>query len=285
MKKHSDLGITNMQDLSQSTVEALESRSQTLLHQIWSEQSPDLSSLADSSTLFMLVGQIVHLFGVDELSEALAKRQWLFGLFNLSDESCQMQGYEDGTAVVTASFSATLQHSPTDEASFWVFCSLVWNLNEAPDANARLTLCQMTITEASPGIQQSVSRGIPTQLTAREVPETPPLALHSSDRRSSTHWVIPDQILYVAAAHQYTNIYCIDRLVRIRAPFAKVVEQLDGIVVPVHRSYAVNPAHVSRLEEDELQLSNGAKVPVPAKRVREIRELLSRSSTAIGAGD
>lgn len=50
----------------------------------------------------------------------------------------------------------------------------------------------------------------------------------------------------------------------------------------VHRSYAVNPIYVSRLAGETLYLVNGAKLPVPAKRVKDVRLMLAQHCEKLG---
>ena len=53
-----------------------------------------------------------------------------------------------------------------------------------------------------------------------------------------THWIQPDSIIYVAAAHQYTDIYCDDRRLRVHATFTSVVAQLGDAVFAFLKNHA-----------------------------------------------
>ena len=89
-------------------------------------------------------------------------------------------------------------------------------------------------------------------------------------------------MIYIAADHQYTNIYCRDRLIHLRAPFSDVIKQMDDCVVRVHRSYAVNPLYISHMKGTKLHLITGAQVPIPYKRVSKVRADLSKYCIRLG---
>jgi len=110
-------------------------------------------------------------------------------------------------------------------------------------------------------------------------------ALQARGTDGVTHWIQPDSIIYVAAAHQYTDIYCTDRRMRLRASIASITDQLSSVVVRVHRSYAVNPAYISRFEQDSLYLTTGTVIPIPAKRLREVRQALQEHFNKLGKRD
>ncbi|ACV22182.1 Response regulator of the LytR/AlgR family [Slackia heliotrinireducens] len=109
------------------------------------------------------------------------------------------------------------------------------------------------------------------------------LPLQASDAQGTTHWLTPDEIVFVEADHQYTNVHCRMGSIRLRSSFGDVVKQLDNVVLKVHRSYAVNPAYVRRLEREILYLTTGDKLPVPSKRVRQVRRDLLEWSRQMGS--
>lgn len=108
------------------------------------------------------------------------------------------------------------------------------------------------------------------------------LALQAHGADGTTHWVSSHSVVYVVAAHQYTDIYCRDRLIHLRASFSDVIKQLSVCVVRVHRSYAVNPLYISHLKGVKLHLTNGVQVPIPIKQRRRIRMELSEYFVQLG---
>lgn len=51
-------------------------------------------------------------------------------------------------------------------------------------------------------------------------------------------------------------------------------EQDKKLLIPVHRSYLVNPDYISSIERYTLTLLNGTKIPIPVRKYNEVREVL-----------
>ena len=64
-----------------------------------------------------------------------------------------------------------------------------------------------------------------------------------------------------------------------------MLDRLPATFVRVHRSYAVNPAYISRFEQDSLYLTTGTAIPIPAKRLREVRLALQEHFNKLGKRD
>ena len=168
-------------------------------------------------------------------------------------------------------------------------CSTVWTRSE--DGECKLALWSWRgFTGLSKTVERPLDRlrssnsSIGTLRDAGDPGERQP-ALQARGTDGVTHWVQPDSIIYVAAAHQYTDIYCTDRRMRLRASIASIADQLSSVVVRVHRSYAVNPAYISRFEQDSLYLTTGTVIPIPAKRLREVRQALQEHFNKLGKRD
>lgn len=108
------------------------------------------------------------------------------------------------------------------------------------------------------------------------------IVLQAHDVMGNTHWIAPENIIYVKAEHQYTDVHCRDRLLRLRASFTSILDQLGSTVVRVHRSYAINPTYISRMEQNTIYLTTGDEIPVPVKRVREVRGILQTQFSHLG---
>lgn len=96
------------------------------------------------------------------------------------------------------------------------------------------------------------------------------------DTGGSVHWVMPEDIIYATAHRQYTDIQCSDQTITLRKGIGEIVEQRKGILVRVHRSYAINPAHLKSMEGNILHLDDGTDVEVPRKRLSQVRKELMR---------
>ena len=180
-----------------------------------------------------------------------------------------------------------MQRRPASPNRF--LCTTVWSRDKSGECKLALWSWR-GFSEASRGLGRAFDRpraassSIGTLRDADDSGDRQP-ALQARGTDGVTHWVQPDSIIYVAAAHQYTDIYCTDRRLRLRASIASIADQLSSVVVRVHRSYAVNPAYISRFEQDSLYLTTGAVIPIPAKRLREVRLALQEHFNKLGTRD
>ncbi len=158
-----------------------------------------------------------------------------------------------------------------------VVCSFVW-ANESGVPLINLCHCSSQPPELLPQPSRSVISTPTPIMTERMAADTSRLQVR--DAEGTTHWLLPESVIFVKAAHQYTDIYCDDRRLRVHATFKSVVEQLGDAVVPVHRSYAVNPHHVVRLEGTSLYLATGSYVPVPQNSIGKVRTMLQERGAA-----
>ena len=140
-----------------------------------------------------------------------------------------------------------------------------------PDAHVKLVACHTSLPEeqsTGSGISAESIRSFASELfrasgarTNGELKTSPKegkVSLQARDSKGLTHWVQPSSVIYA------------------------VLEQLGNVVIKVHRSYAVNPAYVSTLENEMLYLTTGDKVPVPAKRVKTVRAALADRFEQLG---
>ena len=285
MQEHSRSDAGSSRSDGRTLGDVLASQSRAFLREVWSKAKPNVSSFSCSDAIFVLVGQSIDLFSGRQFAKALDDGRWLAKPFKVSGETYEVQDFDNQSLLVSASFTISPPDAPTEDAAQQLACILIWDTTLADVTGARLKFCQMTIADTESNAHLEIHTGVPTSFMARTPASRAPIVLRASDARGTTHWVVPDQVVYVSAAHQYTNVHCVDRLVRMRAPFGRIVDQLGGVVVQIHRSYAVNPLHASHLEGEELHLSNGTRIPIPARRIKEVRDLLSQNSTHVGARD
>lgn len=225
--------------------------------------------------------ELSNLFGSDVVPSRI-----MLDVIDLSPESW----------LVAARYSLVHDSQEADEVSTSVLQSFVWTADiDQTDAHVKLVACHTSLPEeqsTSSGISAESIRSFASELlrasgarTNGELTTSPKegkVSLQARDSKGLTHWVQPSSVIYVEASHQYTNVYCRDRSIRLRTPFSTVLEQLGNVVIKVHRSYAVNPAYVSTLENEMLYLTTGDKVPVPAKRVKTVRAALADRFEQLG---
>ena len=75
-----------------------------------------------------------------------------------------------------------------------------------------------------------------------------------------------------------THLVCEDRNFLIKMSITELAEiageQDKKLLIPVHRSYLVNPDYISSIERYTLTLLNGTKIPIPVRKYNEVREVL-----------
>lgn len=85
-------------------------------------------------------------------------------------------------------------------------------------------------------------------------------------------------IMYVMAKGKDTHLVCEDRNFLIKMSITELAEiageQDKKLLIPVHRSYLVNPDYISSIERYTLTLLNGTKIPIPVRKYNEVREVL-----------
>lgn len=183
------------------------------------------------------------------------------------------------------------QHAnPPAPISTTVLSTLAW-ANEGTRM-PRLVICHCSVAPLQPmqasdaGVHTGALSASLTALTQRGEAGLMRLGegtLQTIDSNGISHWVYPKSVVYAKAAHQYTDIYCVGRRLRIRSSFNTALEQLGNTVVRVHRSYAVNPAYLSYMKDQTLYLTTGDQIPIPSNRRREVRQLLLEHSSKLGS--
>lgn len=128
---------------------------------------------------------------------------------------------------------------------------------------------------------------------AREVPPAPlmPIVVEEADpetlripyeKNNRTFFAAPDEIAAIRAEGHYTILYVRDEKLFCPWPISQLVKRMHNeAFIQVHRSYLINPAHVSSFERKK---DNGVcyfdahqsldKVPVSRSRLSEVRDAL-----------
>lgn len=239
-------------------------------HSIWSADADTLLSLFDENIAFAGTYSRTYIYGkkpvLQEILDAVTSRGRP-GAFEIRDERYNVKPLGSDSCLATAQYSllSSRDGGPRRLATF--VSSLVWvRANNA--YGWAMLLCHTS------------ERVIMRSQTLAGGDSSERIALHAHDNAGTTYWVQPAEVVYIKAARQYTEVHCTDRCLRLRGPFTGVLESLAQTVTKVHRSYAVNPAYVERLEGEMLYLKTGEKLPVPARRVTQVRTLLSGTSSA-----
>ena len=80
--------------------------------------------------------------------------------------------------------------------------------------------------------------------------------------------------MYVTAFGKDTIVVCGEKELVSKMAIAEIAKSAEGLLIPMHRSYLVNPDYVSSMERYAVVLLNGSRLPIPKKKYNELRELL-----------
>ena len=274
---------------SSLTQQALGSTQQLLMSTTVSDESAWLEA-ADDQFALVLPDRVLYSSDADQLRSGIS---FTCRLFNNIRETDALQLYvhpiNDETRCVIVSNtqlktdldlqdSGPLGALPSDQPSAQTNpvsfrCSLVWTMR---NDQLKLSQCFVNVSSFAPyRRRQNTPAGTPLPQSTRTAANSlsPRFQIMTSD--GGTHWVEQDEIVYVQAKRQYTEVHCKRRVLRTHALLKDVLKKLGNAVVRVHRSYAVNPRYIHSLRGEMLYLTTDEKIPVPARRIKEIRDLLS----------
>ena len=83
--------------------------------------------------------------------------------------------------------------------------------------------------------------------------------------------VQPDGIVFAEARKQHTLLHCANADIVLYGCMGSVLNQLKLNLVRVHRSFAVNPRHVERLDKRNLVMDDGSVIEIPTKRLAQAK--------------
>ncbi len=98
--------------------------------------------------------------------------------------------------------------------------------------------------------------------------------LEFRDDHRISHFVAAEGILYVEAHGHKCTIHCVEDVFDVNEGISAIAERLGEGFVRLHRSYLVNPWHLRTLSEKGAMLDDGETLPVPSRRLEELREVL-----------
>lgn len=105
------------------------------------------------------------------------------------------------------------------------------------------------------------------------------IAVH--DVQGVAHLVQPGSVVYAEARKQHTLLHCPNADIVLYGCMSGVLDRLDLNLVRVHRSFAVNPRHVERLDKRDLVMDDGSVIEIPTKRLAQAKaDLLGKARQA-----
>ena len=84
------------------------------------------------------------------------------------------------------------------------------------------------------------------------------------------------EILFISALGKDSVINTLHDEVFVKTSITEIAKQAKDALLSVHRSYLVNPEYVSAMERYFLVMTNGQRLPVPAKRFNALRDEMTK---------
>lgn len=81
-----------------------------------------------------------------------------------------------------------------------------------------------------------------------------------------------EDILYIEVNKRECDIHIRNQIITVNQTLRELMEQLNDAFIQTHRSYLVNVAHINRLLNKDVELTNGESVPVSRRLAKEVQE-------------
>lgn len=110
---------------------------------------------------------------------------------------------------------------------------------------------------------------------AEAKPSAMPQRLVISDLDECTRFISHNDILYATSDGRNTLIRCFNEDINARISISAFLKLAGSKFLAIHRCYAVNVDHITRLKPYSVILCDGSEIPVPVKRYGEIKQKLT----------
>lgn len=82
------------------------------------------------------------------------------------------------------------------------------------------------------------------------------------------------EILYIESSHNNVIWHCREYQVESRDSLKRLEMCMPDAFVRIHRGYIINVNHIFRIQNNEVQMTNGEILPIPARNCQSIRKQL-----------
>ena len=97
-----------------------------------------------------------------------------------------------------------------------------------------------------------------------------------TDCERTIHYIDQDEIVYLQSDNKYTEIFLECSMIRTRTMLKEFSEKLTDQFLKISRINIVNMAMVARIQDQTLILLDGRELPIPFKKVAEIKERINQ---------
>ena len=207
-----------------------------------------------------------------DFGDILSERPGLFPRSSVTDEEYTVATSNESLCVTSGTYQVL---TPTDNQHIDVQryrCTFVWKRT-----GRKLALVHMHVSIPA-GLDDQV-KGEPVVAGTEAYRYMKSLMRMGSSRKNvslydvdgTLHWVHPSQIIYLEASRKRTVVHCMTKDIVVPAVIRDAIEMVDGKIIRVHRSYAVNRDHVIELKGGHLLLDDGTSIAIPVKRLADVR--------------
>lgn len=97
-----------------------------------------------------------------------------------------------------------------------------------------------------------------------------------TDKNNTIHFLMLSKVVYVDANGRGCIIHTIQgEKVNARLSITDFLAAAGECFISVHRSYVVNKAYISCIKKYEIIMLDGSRIPIPMKKYKEVREILT----------
>ena len=205
------------------------------------------------------------LLGKDKLEVALASLGMEHAVSSVKDFETHPYPLAGDACITASRFVATIRGE-------LVACRLtmVWEEEEG-----RIACVHLHLSEAVAGARDEGEAEPAAE--AQSIPRPVRESIALRDAQGVSHFLNLSDIVYVEANRQSTFVHTETGTFRMSEGISHLLERLDGCFIRIHRGYAVNVSHVVGMRPGYVILDEGTSLPVPARRVGEVKALLRRA--------
>jgi hypothetical protein len=145
--------------------------------------------------------------------------------------------------------------------------SLVHLSNSSPIGEWMVTEGEHFPSKMSAYIKNYIRHQVREKLTPRQLVIT--------DTVRVMHFISESEIYYLESDDKYTEIYLADSTIRTRMQLKEFLPKLSPVFLKISRINIVNMSKIARFSERDAILLDGRSLPVPAKKMTEIKKTVS----------
>lgn len=258
-----------------------------VVHRFWAGDEDFLASVLEDDFVWIAAQEDQYLLGRDATLETYRRLISSIPSVVLIDEDYTASHVEEGLVLVLGSFYGI--NSPDSGTAFSARQRLTAVLRVRPDAS--FGLAHMHVSNPI-----SLTRNgeyFPVGFSREAYRYVRMLASQYSDRSSvevreiggATHVLRTFDVVYLEADRQYTMVHCLNKTLRARQGIGALSQLFPtDRFFEVRRGCVANILHVLSWNAEEVTLTGGVSIPIPARRSTEVREKIEELRELVAGG-